>query len=490
MSSQRASESRLLLPSEIGDSTPSTYGTSCITNDDPESLSRKVLERNLLRKLDFRAAYLVLIYVLNQMDRNNAAAARLRGFEEDLGMKGAQFNTLISSLFIGYLFMQTPSNLILSRISKPSLYLSSCMSVWGLLTTLIGISTTYYQALSSRFLVGFLEATFYPGAVYLLSRWYKREELGYRTAFFTAGIGFSNAFGSLLASGILATMEGFLGYAAWRWLFFVEGYLTVVVGICGIFILPDFPSSPARWLTPAEHALAQTRMEEDSKGHGSVEPKLSGGSSDLLSMITDWRAWWIGIALSCSTASLSFNMFFPTLAATMGYSPTITLILCAPPWLMSSVTAVTVARHSDATRERFGHLVFALTMLTIGYVMAMSTMNITVRYISLFFMAQAQVANVVLLTWISNTFARSSSKQAVAIAFMNTIGTLGHILSPYIWPSSWGPTYARSYLICIMLASICISMCWVFRQHLRQLNAAAEAEERVLDLPKGYRYLL
>jgi hypothetical protein len=37
------------------------------------------------------------------------SAARLRGFEEDLGMKGKQFNTLISSLYIGYLFMQTPS---------------------------------------------------------------------------------------------------------------------------------------------------------------------------------------------------------------------------------------------------------------------------------------------------------------------------------------------------------------------------------------------
>jgi hypothetical protein len=49
-----------------------------------------------------------------------------------------------------------------------------------------------------------------------MSRRYKREELGYRTAFFTAGIGISNAFDSLLASAILATMEGFLGYAAWR----------------------------------------------------------------------------------------------------------------------------------------------------------------------------------------------------------------------------------------------------------------------------------
>ncbi|KAG2134831.1 MFS general substrate transporter [Suillus clintonianus] len=489
MSSRAPSENRSLLHLEIGDSTTSSYGTSLNSNDDPESISRKVLERNLLRKLDFRTAYLVLIYILNQMDRNNAAAARLRGFEEDLGMKGNQFNTLISSLYIGYVFTQTPSNLILTRISKPSLYLSSCMSLWGLLTTLIGISTNYYQALSSRFLVGFLEATFYPGAVYLLSRWYKREELGYRTAFFTAGIGISNAFGSLLASGILATMEGFLGYAAWRWLFFIEGYLTVFVGICGMFILPDFPSGPARWLTPAEHALARKRMEEDSEGHGPAETS-SGGFSDILSMMTDWRAWLVGTALSCCNASLSFNMFFPTLAATMGYSPTISLLLCVPPWIASTITAVAVARHSDATRERFGHMVFALLMLITGYVLAMSTMNFTVRYISLFFMAQAQVSNVILLTWISNTFARSSSKRALAIGFMNCIGTSGNTLSPYIWLSSWGPTYTNSCLICIALASICISLCWVFRQHLERLNEAAGAEERELNLTKGYRYLL
>jgi hypothetical protein len=30
-------------------------------------ISRKVVERNLLRKLDLRTAYLVLIYILNQV---------------------------------------------------------------------------------------------------------------------------------------------------------------------------------------------------------------------------------------------------------------------------------------------------------------------------------------------------------------------------------------------------------------------------------------
>ncbi|KAG2038363.1 MFS general substrate transporter [Suillus americanus] len=477
------SENRLLLPSEFGNATP--YGALLNTNDNPESISRIALERNVLRKLDFRTMYLVLIFILNQMDRNNAAAARLCGFEEDLGMKGTQFNTLISSLYIGYLFTQIPSNLILTRIAKPSLYLSSCVSLWGLLTTLIGvfccitmcvvanlqwtathnegISTNYYQALSLRFLVGFLEATFYPGVVYLLSRWYKREELGYRTAFFTAGIGISNVF---------------------------EGYLTVLVGICGMFILPDFPSGPAHWLTPAEHALARKRMEEESEGHGAAEPTSSSGFSDVLSLMTDWRAWLVGTASCCCTTSLSFSMFFPTLVATMGYSPTISLLLCAPPWIVSTITTIIVARHSDATRERFGHMVFALSMLITGYILAMSTMNITVRYLSLFLMAQSQVSNAVLLTWTSNTFAHSSSKRAVAIAFINSTGMLGSVLSPYIWVSSWGPTYNNSFRICIALASIAIILCWIFRWHLQRLNEVAEAEERELRLPKGYRYLL
>jgi hypothetical protein len=120
--------------------------------------------------------------------------------------------------------------------------------------------------------------------------------------------------------------------------------LTVFVGIGGMFILPDFPSGPARWLTSAELALARRRMEEDSRGLGPAEPKPPSGFSDLLSMITDWKAWLIGTALACSNASMSFGLFFPTLVATMGYSPTISLLLCAPPWIMSTITAIIIAR--------------------------------------------------------------------------------------------------------------------------------------------------
>ncbi|KAH9483064.1 MFS-type transporter cnsO [Psilocybe cubensis] len=279
---------------------------------------RKKLEKELLRKLDRRMSILVLIYILNYVDRNNAAAARLRGFEEDLHLEGTQFATLLSILYIGYILMQVPS---------------------------------YFGALCTRFLLGFVEAAFFPGALFLLSKWYKRNELSQRTAYLTSGILLSNAFGSLIASGILNSMQGVLGYSAWRWLFFVEGTLTILVAIWAMSVLPDFPENSSNWLTPAEKALAIKRMAEDSSGQetyvslgDSTSNKLLGRWPGLYLAVTDWKVWWLSIALFFMVLSLSFGVYFPTIAATLGNGPTISLLLCVPPWLFATGASLYLAR--------------------------------------------------------------------------------------------------------------------------------------------------
>lgn len=67
---------------------------------------------------------LTLIYCT----RNNIAAAKLAGLQEELGLDSFQYETAVSVLFFGYLLMQVPSNLILNKIGKPALYLPSCVS--------------------------------------------------------------------------------------------------------------------------------------------------------------------------------------------------------------------------------------------------------------------------------------------------------------------------------------------------------------------------
>ncbi|KAG0709585.1 MFS general substrate transporter [Suillus ampliporus] len=452
--------------------------------------NRMFVEKRLLRKLDLRVGFLVLVYMMNYMDRGNVAAARLRGFEDDLNMTGNQFNTLISIFFVGYVLMQAPSNAFLDRMKRPSVYLSSCMIVCGAITLFTGAAQTYRTAFIFRFLLGFFEAAFFPGAIFLLSRWYKPNELGLCTVLLSCGNSINYAFSPLVASGIFAGLDGTLGLTGWRWLFFVEAASTIVFAVSAIWISPDFPSTPSIWLLPDEQTLAKRRMKEDAAAGNEDQGKPAEGFSGLSEALMDWRVWWLSATLSLMGASLSFVHYFPTLSATMGYNATISLLLCAPPWILATVTSFFVARHSDATGDRFWHIAGPLLVGIVGLMIAISTMNTAVRYLSLFFMTQASVSYIIFLTWALNTFSQSRSKSAAAIALVNSMATSGNIGGSYFWPSSWGPSYVNSYLICILTSVICIAMCWAFRMHLSRCNEAAEAEEQALGLSKGFRYIL
>ncbi|KAG1744348.1 MFS general substrate transporter [Suillus occidentalis] len=387
--------------------------------------TREKLERRLLWKLDLRMSMLVLIYILNFIDRNNASAARSRGLATDLHLEGQQFATLLSILYVGYIIMQVPSNMFLNYIGKPSLYLPTCMAIWGRSLT--------------RFFLGFVEAAFFPGAVFLISKWYKRDEIGARLAILYCGNMISNAFGALIASGILANMDGVRGHAAWRWLFYIEGSLTVSVAIIAVFVLPDFPTT-TKWLTDDER-----QTEHGGRGHG------------FYLAITDWKVWWFAILSIAQVTALSFVFYFPALTATLGYNPTVSLLLIAPPWVYAVIFTFAWARHSDRRQERFFHMNISNLIGILGSLISMCTMNTAARYLSLFFMSHS-------------TFPRPPSKRAVCFSLINAFQQLGNVSGSYVWPLNWGPSYRYSYAIVIAGNVTTIAMTWILRQHLKTLN--------------------
>lgn len=148
-----------------------------------------------------------------------------------------------------------------------------------------------------------------------------------------------------------------------RWLFYIEGAATVVVAIIAIFVLPDFPTT-TKWLTPVERNLALRRMEEDGginvgdqeETEDVTNPSGVAGfffrdDSKLAKFaqsrhgrgfflaVIDWRVWWLMIAFTSQVTALSFNAFFPTLGATLGYNRTITLVVISPPWFIAAAGA-------------------------------------------------------------------------------------------------------------------------------------------------------
>lgn len=145
----------------------------------------------------------------------------------------------------------------------------------------------YSGLLAARFFLGVAEAGVFPGCFYLLSMWYKREEALRRFAIFFNSVTLAGAFGSLLASAI-AKMDGVQGHAGWRWIFILEGLLTMVFGILTFFILTDFPED-AKWLTPEEREFMQARLLNTDEEEGRQQPvsTLNG----LRSFFSDYKAY-------------------------------------------------------------------------------------------------------------------------------------------------------------------------------------------------------
>lgn len=91
------------------------------------------------------------------LDRNSLANARIQGIEKSIHLHGDQFNTAISVIFAGYIALQIPSNMIITRV-RPSLYLPSCMIIWGLVSGMASVIHDFKGLVIIRFFLGFVEA--------------------------------------------------------------------------------------------------------------------------------------------------------------------------------------------------------------------------------------------------------------------------------------------------------------------------------------------
>ncbi|KAF6793442.1 tartrate transporter [Colletotrichum sojae] len=464
---------------------------------------RAAVEKSMKRKLDLRCSLFVLIYIMNYLDRNNIAAARLRGLQDDLKLNDTEYATCLSILYVGYILMQVPSNMIINKISRPSWYIAAAMLVWGLISTLSGVTTSFGGMVATRFFLGFIEAAFLPGALLILSKWYTRRELTTRNAILFCGNLISNAFSALIGAGVLSNMQGVLGHAAWRWLFWIEGAITMAVAISAAFILPDLPTN-SRGFTEEELYVAQLRMTEDV-GEADADSDDMGPMDGLIMAVKDVKIYVMMLTFTAYVVGLSFNAFFPTLTGTLGFAYVPTLLMSSPPWAFSCIISLINAWHADRTQERFWHIVGPICVGLVGFVISMSTLNVAARYVALFLQASSYAGFIVFYSWISSSFPRPPAKRAVAIAMINAFSQLGNVAGSYVWGLK-ANGFRQSYGIVTAMFGVTIVGCYIFKVILDNLNKKLEAGERAWEvhgdithtdemeasrkLGKGFRYLV
>jgi MFS family permease len=246
--------------------------------------------RQLLRKIDWHLLPLcAFIYLLNYLDRSNIGNARVLNaetgdsLEQQTGLTDAGYSIMLTLFAIAYSLFDIPSNWVLKRYARPSYWLGSLMLCWGAVTLGFARVDNVATVMALRVLIGIFEAGFFPGMVYLITFWYRQEERSIRIAFILATSTLAGAFGGCIAYGV-GFMNGTGGLEGFRWLFIIEGAVTVFVAPLVIFVLPNYPST-AKWLTPSEQRFAAERLEE----YGGVPTRDRSSRQEILETICSPR---------------------------------------------------------------------------------------------------------------------------------------------------------------------------------------------------------
>ncbi|OLN94113.1 putative transporter C1002.16c-like protein 12 [Colletotrichum chlorophyti] len=457
--------------------------TGTARKTDPEEI-------RLVRKLDYRimtrvqqaddfsqqptlcVMYFLRLTVLDYVDRNAIAQARLNNLEEDLNMSGNDFNTSVSILFVGYVLMQIPSNMLITRI-QPGLYMSAWMLVWAIVSACTALVQNFGGLVACRFFLGITEAPFYPGATYMLSIFYTRTEVAARIAVLYCAQILATGLSSLIAAGIFAGMDGLNGLAGWRWLFIVEGAITGLVALFGFWLLPNTPLT-TRWLNERERELAHARMEKDKVSDASEEK--ASAMDGLRQAVRDKRTWLFCLMQNFHLSACSFNSFFPTVVRTLGFTTTITLVMTCPPFLVAGAAGILWGWSSGRFHERTWHITAGLSIAIAGFALAAATLNTAARYVSCFiFSLGAYSVNSVIIGWASSTLSQTKEKKAVVLAMTNVGGQIGYIYGAYLWPKTDEPRYAIGFGASAGFAFLSILCAWCIRFLLVKENRKIRA---------------
>ncbi|KAL5114255.1 hypothetical protein ACEQ8H_007864 [Pleosporales sp. CAS-2024a] len=444
---------------------------------------RIAAEARMRRKIDTRLLpMIILMYIMNYLDRNNIAAVRLAGLQDELGLSSVQYQTTVSILFVGYILMQIPSNLFLNKTGKPAIYLPCCMVIWGIISGATAACQSFGGLVACRFFLGFIEAAYFPGCLFYLSSWYTRKELGLRTAVLYSGSLIAGAFGGLITAGITSNMDGTRGLRAWRWVFILEGAITVVIAVSAFFILPNFPRTTS-WLTEEERQLAVYRLQEDVGEDDWIDSQSQTFFHGLKLALTDIKTWVLTILLLSIVSSASVTNFFPTVVKTLGYNNIKTLLLTAPPYILAVFTTYLNAWHADRTGERFLHIVLPLCVGVFAFILAAATHSTAPRYVAMMLMVPGiYTGYVVCLAWISNSIPRPPAKRAAALAFINAVSNSSSIYASYMYPQPKGgkqPNLTVPLSVDCATAALAIIMAVVMRIILGRLNKKLDRGERV-----------
>ncbi|KAI1797076.1 MFS general substrate transporter [Ganoderma leucocontextum] len=438
-------------------------------------------ERRFLFKLDAcLLTYAALSFDCTYLDQQNITNAYVSGMQED---HGNQLNYITTAWTCGYVIGQIPSNMLITRI-RPSIWIPAMEVIWSMLTMVLASAKNFETLIIVRFLVGLAESTFYPAIQYVIGSWYKPDELGKRACIFHTASALGPMFSGFLQTGAYNGLNGVHGLAGWKWLFIIDGMITVPIALLGFAIMPDLPSNtkPSIFYTQEQIDIGKRRMAEIGR-----KPPAAFTRKKILGFFTTWHIYTLVPRRSLlkfnngggSSNSMIFWHSFNTpghTVYTIGQINTYPLGIQA----VQVVTTLIYAWWSDIVRARWPPMLLAGTWAIVTNIVLAATPvyeHITRRWVFYYFtLVQAGLSGLI-LAWANELTGHDNEKRAFVVASCNMFAYVVQAWLPIlIFPQVEQPRVFKGNV-----ATACINFCMMcFAMATLYLSKRDERKERKL----------
>lgn len=381
-------------------------------------------ERSIVRKIMWRILPLTfLLFVVQYLDRVNLGYAALQ-MNDELGLSSEAFGFAAGIFFVGNLFLEVPSNILMKKYGARR-WLTRIILSWAVVSALTAFVTQAWQLHVLRFLLGAAEAGFYPGVIYFYSFWFREKERAFAVATFSAAVPVTYLLGAPLSTWLMQLFSS-AGVSGWRLMIFVEALPAILGGLVCFFFIPDSPDK-ALWLSAQEKGWLAREFENEAKEIGPV--KHLGNLQALTNPTILYMAL---IYFLVQAGGVGISYWLPQIVRSLHKEISLTAVgwLAATPYLATAILSVFWGRASDYFRER---KLFSALPLVVAGVALYAAGNATNSFVILTMIGLSLVAGYAMHAPFFSSLTQIVSRPTVAVAsaVVVSLGNLGGFAGTY-----------------------------------------------------------
>ncbi|KAH6886250.1 permease of the major facilitator superfamily [Thelonectria olida] len=469
---------------------PNIHATTTADGAEADGETIHAIERRLRFKIDLRLCTIAgLLCSLNLLDSGVISSASVTSMTSDLDLTGNRYSVSIFIFTIASIAFQLPSTLAV-RAFGPRLWFALSTCCFGLITMCTAFIHTWKAMIALRVLLGIAMSGIYPGLTYLISTWYPRREQQTRFAFLQSGQVIILATGGIVNFG-LNQLDGKGGIAGWRYMFLVQGLISIFIGAVTFFWMIDFPEQAHEsfwFLTHEEQQLAVARIDKD---RSDVEPEpFTWGV--VLVHLKDVKVYGFAcLFFLLNLVSTSLAYFLPIiLQSGMGFSENESILLAAPPYYYAVIPVLFTSLVADKLWLRGPVIVFNCICLIVGFCMLGFVDQVSVRYVGTYLATGAYVSNWAALSTYQTNNVAGQWKRAVTAAAVTAFNGAGGIAGSYIVRANEAPHYTTAVWVSIGSHILIIVLIAAMSVHFTLANKRADRGELIIEGVEGFRHTL